>query len=166
MDIIDLALQFKDYDWAKELLEEKYQKKEPEIEESLITLFDKVSIALDSLATQYAVKEHNGIRSFNINSFFDRNEAELVLVEKPPYAVGDAVKYYIPTKDELTYMRGTVNGYHMGYRDAYSAVNRDYALLYSAFNKTCGKKAISKKSEKDSGKTANIKKRKENNQNK
>ncbi|MCX8129857.1 MAG: hypothetical protein N3I35_07130 [Clostridia bacterium] len=140
MNIIDLALQFNDLEWAKKLTEQERHQEEPVNEENIVTIFDRNSIALENIVTQYAVKEKDGIRAFNINSMYDRNEADLILTETPPYNLGDVVKYYIPTKEELTYMRGMVNGYHMGYRDAYSKVNREYALLY-----TVGKKPENKK---------------------
>lgn len=135
-----MALKYRDLEWAKELSNLENQP-EPAVKEEVNkgeepqnisqTVFNKESTALENIVYQYAIKEKNGIRSFNINSEFDRNEAELVIIEKPFYARGETVKYYVPSKDELSFMRGTVNGFVMGYREAFRDVNVQYSTMLS-----------------------------------
>ncbi|MCX7709327.1 MAG: hypothetical protein N2484_05700 [Clostridia bacterium] len=136
MNLIDLALKFNDFQWAEELVNNDEVIEALEGELGKTTIFNKEAPALEKITTQYGVKEKNGVRAFNINSEFDRNEAELVLVEESSYSIGDTVKYYIPSRDELTYIRGNVNGFVMGYREALKDVNLQYNLLRRKIDET------------------------------
>lgn len=161
MNLLDLALKYNDYDWAKEIYNFDHADYTSaldtvEADKTELGLFNEKGIALEDILAQYAVVEKDGLRNFNINSDFDRNEADLVLVEKPPYAKGGTVKYYAPSKMELIQMRGIVNGYMMGYREAFFDINKSYLAIFDqmeAGKKDTGNKA--KRERKNSGKLKN-----------
>jgi hypothetical protein len=135
MDLMDLALKFKDYEWVKELVRQMEQPESPQRdsnENASIGVYIKEGIALEDIFNTYAVKENAGIRSFNINSEFDRNNSELVLVEKISYKKGEQVRYKIPTINELTYIRGMVNGYMMGYKESQKIINNQMIQFYNS----------------------------------
>lgn len=155
MDLMDLALQYHDYAWAAWLAKQMKRTDEPKGEGMLNTLFCNESVAVEPLLSRYAVKAEVGIRSFNVYSDFDRNNAEVVFIEQPPYSIGDTVRYYTPSNIELAYLRGMASGYITGYREAYRCVNMQYSDLYSLLNrqpkaqtkrtKTQAKKQVRKK---------------------
>ena len=135
MDIMDLALKYKDFEWAKELpgaLDLSETSKNAPEEKVLSEIFINEDIALEDIFNTYGIKEEGGIRSFNIRSEFDRNNSELVIIEKNSYKKGEIVRYKIPTNSELLYIRGMVNGYIMGYGEANNTINQQMIQLYSS----------------------------------
>lgn len=138
MDLINLALQFKDYEWIKDLLKQEEEAKA--VSESIkgnvkAGLFNEESVALENISNTYAVREKIGIRAFNINSEFDRNLSDLVMLEHPSYRKGEKVKYRSPSNEEMIFARGIVNGYVMGYSEANNTLNnqlREYISVYGA----------------------------------
>ena len=135
MDLMDLALKYKDYEWAKELAG---QRELPEVsnpeanEKAIAEVFIEEKAALEDIFNTYAVEEKAGIRSFNINSEFDRNNSDVVIIEKMSYKKGEKVRYKIPTSNELNYIRGMVNGYLAGYEEANKVINRQMVQFYEA----------------------------------
>lgn len=152
MDLINLALKYRDYDWVKELL--NLEKDEESIEQDVYEeipemvqeksvkadLFSEESVALENITNTYAVKEKIGIRAFNINSEYDRNMSDLVLVERPHYKKGEKVKYRNPSNEEMIFARGMVNGYIMGYGEANNNLNNQLMEYFNAFDSLDNKK--------------------------
>lgn len=135
MNLMDLALKYRDYEWLKELLKEKEQLEtlEQAADESTgAGMFNEEAVALEDILAPYAVKEKNGLRAFNIDSDFDRNHSDLVLTEKPPYHRGEKVRFRNPSNEELIYIRGMMNGYMSGYDEANYSLNSQLIQFYKA----------------------------------
>lgn len=135
MDLMDLALKYKDYEWVKELAKQMDQPESVEkdfSENTSVGVYNKEDVALEDILNSYGVKENAGIRSFNIHSEFDRNNSDLVFIEKPSYKKGETVKYRVPTANELIFIRGTVSGYVMGYGDAQKTINQQMMQFYNS----------------------------------
>lgn len=143
MDLMNLALKYKDYEWAGELakLEEQAEEYEEAVVESVkADIFNEESVALENIANTYAVKEKIGIRAFNINSEYDRNLSELVLVERRFYRKGEKIRYRTPTSEEMIFARGIVNGYVMGYSEANNNLNSQLMAYFNAIEPQASKK--------------------------
>lgn len=126
MDLINLALKMKDYEWAKELMKQSEDLDNKKLEFNLDKKMEfniEESIALEDISTQYAVREKVGLRGFNINSDYDRNSSDLVITEKDSYQKGEKVNFVVPAKEELIFIRGTFSGYLMGLGEAYKILN-------------------------------------------
>lgn len=150
MDLINLALQFRDYEWIKELLKQEEEDKVSNASASKndsaerndnasrnvkAGLFDEESVALENIINTYAVREKIGIRAFNINSEFDRNLSDLVMLERPAYRKGEKVRFRSPSNEELIFARGIVNGYVLGYSEANNTLNdqlKEYISVFGA----------------------------------
>jgi hypothetical protein len=163
MDLINLALQYRDYEWVKELLklekseeaEGKGVKPDKTEERVKVDIFNEESIALEAITSTYAVKEKSGLRAFNINSEYDRNMSDIVFVEKPAYKRGEKVSYRVPTNEEIIFARGMVNGYVTGYGEANNRLNSQLMEYFNAFEvqdtkkrTTGGKKTVKAKKSK------------------
>lgn len=143
MDLINLALQFKDYEWMKELVKlgEDMEASKAVMEKNVkADLFKEESVALESITNTYAVRERIGIRAFNINSEYDRNLSDLVMVERPSYRKGEKVKYRIPSSEEMIFARGIVNGYILGYSEANNTLNNQLMEYFNMVESQTGKK--------------------------
>jgi hypothetical protein len=135
MDLMNLALKFKDYEWAKEIYKQNESLETNGIDidsENKIQSNYEETIALEDIYTQYAVREKDGLRSFNINSEFDRNSSELAILENPPYKKGQKVNFFIPSKEDLIFIRGTFNGYLIGLDEAYRNLNKQILNYFSS----------------------------------
>lgn len=143
MDLINLALQYKDYEWVKELTkqEEPVKASDAVMEKSAkADLFTEESVALENITNTYAVRERIGIRAFNINSEFDRNLSDLIMVERPSYRKGEKVKYRNPSSEEMIFARGIVNGYVLGYGEANNTLNSQLMEYFNAMESQTSKK--------------------------
>lgn len=143
MDLINLALQFKDYEWVKELVELENNVEVPNTaveERARDDLFSEKSLALENITNTYAVREKSGIRAFNINSEFDRNLSDLVMVERPSYKKGEIVKFRTPSNEEIIFARGIVNGYILGYGEANNNFNKQLMQYFNAIEPQDSKK--------------------------
>ena len=135
MDLINLALQFRDYEWIKELMA---LETEPEAAGNAMEgnvkadLFNEESVALENITNTYAVRERMGIRAFNINSEYDRNLSSLILVERPSYRKGEKVRYRNPSSEEMIFARGIVNGYVLGYSEANNNLNNQLMEYFTS----------------------------------
>ena len=154
MDLINLALQFKDFEWIKELMklednveasgtvmEDSVEASSTVMEESVkADLFNEESVALENITNTYAVRERIGIRAFNINSEYDRNLSDLVMVERPSYRKGEKVKYRKPSNEEIIFARGIVNGYVLGYSEANNNLNNQLLEYFGSIESQILKK--------------------------
>lgn len=147
MDLINLALKYRDYEWLNELLkldkqplEQNEPQKEIIQENARADLFKEESVALEMITNTYAVKEKMGVRAFNINSEFDRNLSEIVMVEKPSYRKGEKVKFRNPSNEEMIFARGIVNGYIMGYGEANNNINMQLMEYFNSVGAQPSKK--------------------------
>lgn len=146
MDLINLALQFKDYKWVRELMKQKehVEASDTVMEESVkADLFNEESVALENITNTYAVKERVGVRAFNIKSEFDRNLSDLVMVERPTYRKGEKVRYRHPSNEETIFARGIANGYVLGYSEANNDLNRQMMEYFNAVESQTLKKRAS-----------------------
>ena len=145
MDLINLALQFRDYEWTRELLEleDSMQAPNSAMEESIkADLYTEESVALENITNTYAVREKNGVRAFNINSEYDRNLSDLVMMEHSSYRKGEKVKYRNPSNEEMIFARGVVNGYILGYNEANNNLNNQFMEYFNSVeSRTLKKKA-------------------------
>jgi len=143
MDLINLALQFRDYEWTRELLELENSVQAPtSIVEESVKLYTEESVALENITNTYAVREENGVRAFNINSEYDRNLSDLVMVEHSSYRKGEKVKYRNPSNEEMIFARGIANGYVLGYNEAINNLNNQFMDYFNSVeSQTVKKKA-------------------------
>lgn len=125
MDLMDLALQMKDYEWAKQLQDEdtkevkvNYNSLNSQIQSDkhieTDSKYNESIIALEDITTNIIVKTNEGARNINIMSEYDRLESDLGITEKQSYSKGEYVNFYSPDTDELCYLRGYYNGYYYG----------------------------------------------------
>ncbi len=121
MDLMDLALQMKDYEWAKELQQEKntneiridYASLHNQIESE--SKYSESAIALEDIITSWIIKWNNGVRNLNLMSEVDRIDTEILLAEKDKYNKGEIVKYYIPDFETQCYLKGYLQGTYQQY---------------------------------------------------
>lgn len=126
MDLMDLALQMKDYEWAKQLQNEKYNE---EVKVDYASLSKKIEsnkhietdskynqslIALEDITTNIIVKTNEGARDVNIMSEYDRLNSDIGVAEKQSYNKGETVKFYSPDNEELYFLKGYYQGYYNG----------------------------------------------------
>jgi hypothetical protein len=137
MDIIDLALQMKDFEWAKQLQEENLNhKKVNDVKIDYASLHKQVesdskynnsAIALEDITSVWLIKLNNGVRNLNFISEIDRTETEILIAEKDKYNKNEMVKYYIPDFETQCYLKGYIQGIYQQYLNNQ---NNDILLQY------------------------------------
>jgi hypothetical protein len=123
---MDLALQMKDYEWAKQLQDEEHTK---EVKVDYASLNNQIQsdkqvetdskynqsiIALENITTNIIVKTNEGARNVNIMSEYDRLDSDIGVAEKQSYSKGENIKFYSPDVEELYYLKGYYQGYYDG----------------------------------------------------
>jgi hypothetical protein len=140
---MDLALQIKDYEWAKQLQDEDYTKEvkidcaslnkqiQSDKQVEIDSKYNQKIIALEDITTNIIVKTNKGARNINIMSEYDRLDSDIGVTEKQSYCKGEYVKFYSPDTDELYYLKG----YYQGYYDTISQIsNQNYETINNLQN--------------------------------
>lgn len=144
-DFIDIALDCKDFKWAKELYETKQNTlKEDNLNNNTDENFTLGSVALEDIHVCYGIKESNGIRAINYNSKFDIIQGNIVQLSKNKYRTDEVVNYKILNTEEESFVRGyffgylnnnqtnTSGNYEQGYADGYQkGYNEGCSYTYS-----------------------------------
>jgi hypothetical protein len=140
MDMIDLALQMKDFEWAKQLQEEKDRPQEIKVDYNSLhkqvesdSKYNEVGKALEDITSQCIVKTYEGLRNINLFSEYDRLDSQIVVAEKDSYKKGETIKYYSPDIETLYYLKGYYQGYYNCYTQNYNESQRD-KTLYNSLN--------------------------------
>lgn len=115
-DLINLALDLKDFEWVKQLTKEKHAFIKSTQTNTLE--FTSKCVAIEDITSNYAVLEPLGLRNLRWDNY-DLMYSSLVMINKQSATVKELVSYRVLSDEERIMLYGFYLGHNDGYQKGY-----------------------------------------------